>query len=192
MIIGVTGTLSSGKDSVSEYLSEKKGFGLSGTGDIIREYVEKAGLPSNRDTQRKMAGQLNEKYGSDFLLKEAIKRAKGENIVISGIRQPSEADYLTSGNNRFLIAVDAPIKIRFARMKERMRPGDPKSIKELREKEEAEMHDGRKDKNVQNISYCISHANFKLDNSGTKEELYKQIENVLRRINEKIKNPKRG
>lgn len=184
MIIGVTGTLGSGKDSVSEYLVKEKGFGFSSTGDIIREYVHNAGLPSNRDTQRKMAGKLISENGQGFLLKEAIKRAKGENKVISGIRQPDEADYLRGGKDTYLIAVDAPIEIRFARMKDRMRPGDPKSVEELKEKESEEMHGGISNKNVQNISYCIKKANFNLDNSGTKEELYKQVEDVLRRINE--------
>ena len=70
-------------------------------------------------------------------------------------------------------------------MQTRARVGDPQTISELKEKENQEM--GRAEKNVQNISYCVKHANFKLDNSGSKEELYKQVEQVLEGIYAKTK-----
>ena len=185
MIIGLTGKLGSGKDSVLEYLVKEKGFGAYGTGDVVREYVKALGRPDTRDSQREMANELSSKYGADFLLKETIKRAQGENKVISGIRQPAEADYFNNEDDAYLIAVDAPIKIRFSRMQTRARIGDPETLDELKEKEAQEM--GRAEKNVQNISYCINHADFKLDNSGSKEELYKRVEKVLEEIYAKVK-----
>jgi dephospho-CoA kinase len=185
MIIGLTGKLGSGKDSVLEYLVKEKGFGAFGTGDVVREYVKEFNWPDTRDSQREMANMLSNKYGVDFLLKETIKRAEGENKVISGIRQPAEADYFNKEENAYLIAVDAPIEVRFSRMQTRARTGDPQTLEELKEKEAEEM--GRSEKNVQNISYCIDRADFELDNSGSKEELYKQVEKVLEEIYAKIK-----
>jgi len=187
MIIGLTGTFAGGKDTVADYLVEKKGFGAYGTGDVVREYVKKLGWPMTRDKQREMGNKLRMDHGADFIVKEAIKKAKGENKVITGIRQPNEADFLNDGKDMYLMEVSAPLEIRFKRMQSRDREGDPKTVEELKEKENKEMHGDPNDKNVQNISYCMKVAKYKIDNSGTKEELYKKVDKILEELYAKRK-----
>lgn len=181
MIIGITGTFGAGKDTIAQYLTKKKGFGSIGLGDIVREFVKKLHWPNTRDSQREMGNYLRDKYGADFLIKEAIKRIPDKNKVIPGIRQSVEADYLKHDGGAFLVAVDAPIKKRFYRISLRNRPGDPKSLKELQEKEQKEMFSDPKNPNCQNISYCMKVADFHLDNSGTKKMLYQEIEAILQK-----------
>lgn len=184
MIIGITGTLGSGKDTVAEHLVKKYGFTSIGTGDIVREFVKEAGWPNTRDAQRKMANKLRREKGYNFLVKEAINRLTGDKKAITGIRDPIEADYLNSRKDVILIGVDAPIKMRFKRMLSRKRAGDPQTIDELAEKEKKEMFGTS---GGQNISYCMSKANYQLENTGSKNELAKQIDGIMLRIGEEKK-----
>jgi len=182
MIIGLTGTFAGGKDTVADYLVKEKGFGAYQTGDVVREYVKKRNRPLTRDAQREMANELRKEYGPDFLVNEAIKRVKEKNKVITGIRQPNEAEYFISTKDAYLFSVDAPMEIRFQRMKERGREGDPINIDELKEKEAKEMFSNSTDKSVQNISYCMKLAQIKIDNSGSKEKLYRKVDKILEEI----------
>ena len=182
MIIGLTGTFASGKDTIADYLVKEKGFGAYGSGDVVREYVKELGWPMTRDSQREMANKLRQERGADFLVKEAIKKSPGENKVISGIRQPNEAEFFTNTKGAYLIAVDAPIEIRFNRIVKRKREGDPVTLEELRTKENKEMSNSANNPNCQNISACMKIANYKIDNSGTFSELYEEIEKALDQI----------
>lgn len=182
MIIGLTGTFASGKDTIADYLVERKGFEAVGLGDIVREFVKKYNWPNTREAQQKMGNKLRDEHGADFLMREAIKRTKAPNVVIAGVRQPKEADFLKETKDAYLISVDAPIEIRIKRIIERNRPGDPKDLAELKEKEDKEMNAGFKSANCQNISYCMKNADSAVINDGTIEKLNKKTEDILNNI----------
>lgn len=186
MIIGLTGTFASGKDTVADYLVEKYGFDAIGTGDIVREYTKQDNLANTRDSQREISNKLRANNGSEFLVSEAIKRLKGLNKVISGIRDVDEVKFLKNKPNSFLIAVDAPIELRFQRMQARNRGDDPKTLEEFSEKEKKEMGSGLSaDRKMQNISYCIKTADFTINNVGSLEELHKKVDGLLNTIRQK-------
>lgn len=77
MLIGLTGYLSSGKDTVAEYLVNKS-FNHYSLSDEIRAVLKKRNILSTRDSQFKLGNELRKKYGSDYLafvaLKKAVKR----------------------------------------------------------------------------------------------------------------------
>lgn len=183
MIIGLTGTFASGKDTIADYLVKEKGFEAIGLGDIVREYVKKYNWPNTREAQQKMGNKLRDEHGADFLMREAIKRTKSKNVVIAGVRQPKEADFLKETDGAYLISVDAPIEMRMERIIKRDRPGDPKSLAELKEKEDKEMNAKFESANCQNISYCIKKADFTVINDGTISELNKKTADILTRLN---------
>jgi len=183
MILGITGTFASGKDAVGEYL-EKKGFEHYSTGDEVFAIAQEKGIEPTRDNLRELANKLRDKYGPEYLSRRIMEnKVKTDKVVVAGLRQPGEIKYLQKFPDFYLIAVDAPVELRFKRMRKRARPGDPKTIDAMIEKERKEMES--KSKNAQKIHECMMMADYKIINDGTFEQLNKKVDAILDEIKKK-------
>ncbi len=176
MIIGITGTFASGKDTVAEYL-EKKGFEHFSLSDEIRKIAADRGIETTRDNLRELGNSLRDEFGPDYLPKRVLQQAKTDKILISSIRQPAEALYLKKNKGFVLLGIDAPIELRFERLRLRARPGDPQTLEELKDKEAKEMES--KGPNAQKIHECMNMADYKIINDGNFEKLYKEVDDVI-------------
>ena len=180
MIIGLTGTFAAGKDTVAEHLMTK-GFEHYSTGDQIREIAEERGIKQSRDVLRELGNELRDEHGSEYLCRRIIEeKAKTDKIVISGIRQPGEIKYLRELGHFHLIAVDAPVEVRFERMKLRDREGDPKTIEEMVDKERQEMESAGK--NAQRIHECMQMADTLIINDNDKGALDVKIDEIIKKF----------
>ena len=185
MIIGVTGWFAAGKDTACDYL-EKKGFEKISLSDIIREHCTKEGMEHSRDNLRNMGNALRDKYGPDYLAKEALKRMqaseKKKNYVVPSVRQPAEVEIFRKDPNFHLWEIYAPQKTRYERLIARARSEDEKSItfEEFVAKEEAEKGDGP---NCQQVDRVIAECDSQIDNSGNFTDLYHKIDSILEEIN---------
>ena len=181
MIVGVTGTLGAGKGTVVEFLKEK-GFRHYSVRDFLVREIEKRGLPANIDSMMQVANDLRAKNSPSFIVEELYREAKEEgcDVIIESLRAPGEVDALKEKGDFFLIAVDAPIEERYKRIYERKSETDSLSFEEFKAKEDRQMIS--EDPNEQNLSKVISMADFKLDNSGTIQELNEQVSDVVWKI----------
>lgn len=176
IILGVTGTFSSGKDTVANHLVKKGFFHLS-LADLVREECRKRNCYDSRDDLIKVANELRQKYGSGILAKMALEKTKDkEKIVISSIRNPGEVEELKKAGHFFLLAVDAPIKLRYERAKKRGKIDDTVSFKKFKTQEEFER---KGNQFQQQLNKVISLADYAIDNEGTLEDLYKEVEGFL-------------
>lgn len=175
MLIGITGTLVSGKDTAAEFF-QKKGFQHISLSAILREMVRKQGSDDSVAGLTIFGNQMRKKFGHGFLAKEALKKIKKKNAVISSIRQVGEVKALKSRPDFSLVVVDAPIKIRFARLKSRGRSDDPQTFNEFKDIERKQKTGT---KGAMNLEAVFKLADFKVDNSGTEAELNKQLEKIL-------------
>lgn len=185
LIIGITGTLSSGKGTVSDYLVKNKNFCHFSVRDFLVKEIKKRKLPVNRDTMVLVGNDLRKKFGAGYIAEtlylKAIKTKK--NCVIESLRTPTEVKVLKDKENFYLFAVDANPKVRYERSLKRAGVTDKKSFNGFLSDEKREMTS--KDPTKQNLKKCISMADYKYKNNGLKKELYKQIEQVLKEINYK-------
>ncbi|MFC1656492.1 AAA family ATPase [Patescibacteria group bacterium] len=179
MIIGLTGTLSSGKDQVSEYLMTK-GFKHYSLSDILREIAEERGIEKTRDNLRELANDVAHEKGAESLAKEALARigdVREGNFIISAIRKPEEVKLLKQRPDFIFIAVDADPTLRWERSQKRAREGENKqTFDEFMAKEKAETSGN----NVQRLDVCISMADYKVMNNGTIEDLNKKVDEILK------------
>jgi|TARA_B100000315_G_scaffold214762_1_gene213520 dephospho-CoA kinase len=203
MIIGLTGKNAAGKGELASYL-KSKGFVYFSLSDALREEATKRGLEHTRDNLIELGNELRKNFGPEYLAQQINNKIKqqlenynkkntikkinnlnnekinnNENIVVDSIRSPFEAKELMKNKNFTLIGVDAPIELRFERLRARNRVGDAKTVEQLEQQEQRE--------NLNNASNQQLDETFKLSekviiNDGTLEELHKKVDGFLKEI----------
>ncbi|MDD8031526.1 MAG: AAA family ATPase [Acidobacteriota bacterium] len=172
-LIGLTGTNGAGKGEVAAFF-QKKGYDYVSLSDIIREELRARGLEASRDNLIACGNELREKFGADILARRATKKIKGP-TVIDSIRNSREIEYLRSLGDFILIAVDAPIEIRFERVKKRGRDESAVTLEEFRKKEELEKST---EENSQQLEACLKLADLTIINDGQLEQLWAKLEEL--------------
>ena len=112
------------------------------------------------------------------------QKIKGKNVVIDSIRNPMEIQSLRQLDHFFLIAVDAPIELRYQRAKSRNRIENAESLQDfikMENKEKSEIQIN------QNIAACIQQAEFKILNDGDTEKLFTKVEGILEELKNRIR-----
>lgn len=182
MLIGVTGTLASGKDTLSNYLAKSKGFFHFSLSDAIRLECDARGLLKDRDTLVNLGNELRAAYGFEILAKramEAVQKNKSERAVLTSIRNPAEVAFLKKQPGFVLIAVDAPVQLRYDRIIKRKRESDLVDFETFQAQEEQEMSGAAHEQNLQKV---MALANYHLVNDGTQEEFQHKLEQILKEI----------
>jgi dephospho-CoA kinase len=139
MVIGLTGSYCSGKDTVADYISKKQGYIHFSLSDVIRDIMKEAKIRPTRENLIVFGTKLREKNGNCILAKKVLEKIKdGEKYCITSIRHSQEVSELKKRRDFILVNVDAPQDIRFERMQNRKRPGDPQTLEKFIELEKKE------------------------------------------------------
>ena len=177
MIIGLVGFYCSGKDTIAEYLVKKKGFSHYSLSGILTEELKARGIKPTRDKLIKSGNGLRKKSGHSILAKMALKKCAGDgDYVISSIRHPAEVEELSERKDFYLVDVKAPAKLRFRRMLERKREGDPLTFEDFLEYEKSE---SRKNGSGQQLEVCKKIATRTINNAGSIKVLRSKIDKLL-------------
>jgi dephospho-CoA kinase len=96
--------------------------------------------------------------------------------IIDSIRNPQEIQHLRSHPHFVLLALDAPVEVRFARAQNRGRNESAATLQAFIDKENEEMSDTD---TAQQLKTCIQMADFLVLNDGTLEELHLKLEAFL-------------
>ena len=176
IVIGITGTHGSGKDTAAEKICRRyKTKDYSTSTEIGYELTER-GMDHSRPNKVVVANELREKFGAGELARRSLSRATEEIIVISAIRNVGEIEYLREHSNFFLISVDAPIELRYERVSKRERFGDGKTFEEFKAGEDRERDAGP---TSQQLFPCMALADFSIVNDSDLENLNRQIEKAV-------------
>lgn len=180
MIIGITGTIGAGKDTLMELLKNEYGFKHFSVRDYLIKRLEEQGEEVNRANMTILANRLREENHPAFLVEELYNLAKqsGENAVIESIRTPGEIEFLKDNSEFILFAVDADPNLRYERVQERKSVTDRIDFNTFMAEEQKEM--SNQDPHMQNIAACIRVADNKFRNNATIEMMYKKVRKVLK------------
>jgi dephospho-CoA kinase len=180
MIIGLTGRIASGKGVIKDFLHEK-GFCYFTISDVVREEAARRGIPIERSFLQELGNEVRKKEGAGSWMKRLIKKFQpGFDYIIDGIRNPGEIDELRNIPGFYLIAVDAPLEIRFKRLLARAKPSDPKTWEGFLEIDNRDF--GEQDPLGQQVGKCMETADFKLINDSDMEEFHKKIQEIYNKI----------
>jgi dephospho-CoA kinase len=97
IVIGVTGEMASGKDTVTEYLVARYGAKKYRFSDILRSILDLLYIPQTRESLTKLSILLRQGYGDDLLAQVIEKKAADDKahplVVIDGIRRYQDIAY---------------------------------------------------------------------------------------------------
>lgn len=172
--IGLTGTNGSGKGEAAAFF-QNRGFAYFSLSDLIREELLKEGLEPTRDNLIKKGNSLRTEGGADVLARMVLRKVKGK-AVIDSIRNPDEVGFLKREKNFILLAIDAPVEIRYERVKRRGRDESVETLRAFMEKEAEEM---TRDPKGQQLQTCMEMADFRVINEGSLEEFRDKLEKFL-------------
>jgi len=185
-VIGLTGTIGSGKDIVREMLEKKLDTVSVRLSDLLEtSALKKMGIKVTREMQQNLGDDLRQKYGTHVLAKIAIDFMKKNNDVkvIDGIRNSGEVDFLRQqfGDDFKLIAIDAPQQVRFERIVKRKRPIDPKTWEEFIVADERDQGKDQPEYGQQ-VRKCIEMADLIIQNDGSMEEFKRKVEDAIKEL----------
>jgi len=188
LVVGITGTLLSGKGTVAEIL-HSKGFHVVDLGEIVRDECKARGLSNTRANQQDVGNGLRKEFGGQIFAERALKKYNSYDspLVIIGLRNMVEIDFLKANSNFVLIGVDAPFETRWERLQKRNRDPD------LLNHDKFVIDDARdrgfnEPLNGQQVGMCLVHADYLINNdeeiSGPIEnsKLYKEVMEVYRKL----------
>lgn len=185
IILGLIGQPSGGKDTVAEYIVKKYHFIHVSTGDMLREYITKHNLgETTRDVMQVVSTRLREQYGADYLVTQAIQLHPEKNIIVSGLRNPAEAQEIHKAGGE-LLTVNSSLETRYVRAKSRGRVGDEVDFNTFVSQEKLE--ENNSDPNAQNLNAVLQMADEFIDNDDNLEALYAKVDAYMKRLIKKSK-----
>lgn len=174
LVVGLTGPNAAGKGEAARFLVSR-GLAYHSLSDILREEVAARGLPPTRENLIEMGNALRRTGGPGVLAERTLGRLTGRDVVDS-IRNPAEVTTLRRESAFLLLAVDAPIELRYERARSRSRPGDGDTFEEFSAREERERGS---DPAAQQIHLTIGMADLRVSNAGTVPQLERSIAEIL-------------
>lgn len=185
MILGITGAIGAGKDTVVEYLVQKYNFVAGRGSDLLAKEVSRRGLPLIRENFHNVANEMRESQGDAFLVDLLAKEVsgKGKNIVIGFFRTTGEVKrFRELFSSSKLIAVDASVEIRYERISGRKKEKDRVSFEEFKRQDLLEAESNSPSR--QNIRACVKSADIVISNELGEDVLYKKIDDLLISLND--------
>jgi dephospho-CoA kinase len=173
-LIGLTGTNGAGKGEASAYFVSK-GYAFFSLSDIIREELGRRGDAITRDSLIRTGNELRERFGPAVLALRTMDKVRGP-AVIDSIRNTSEVAHLKRQKGFVLLALDAPVEIRYRRTAARGRNESASSLAEFRAKEAEERSGGD---TAQQLEACMAAADRLVVNDGTIEDLHRKLEDLV-------------
>jgi dephospho-CoA kinase len=175
-IIGLVGELASGKDVTKKYLEDHYGASCHRFSTILRDVLRRLYLPIVRENLQDLSTVLRQRFGEDLLAKiiaEDVKNDPHEIIVVDGIRRDADIAYLKTLPGFILLSLEVEAKTRYERLIKRQENADDAS-----KTYEQFLADGKKEAELE-IPSVMAKASYKLNNNGTLENLYQQIEKII-------------
>jgi dephospho-CoA kinase len=175
LILGLCGEMGSGKGTFAQYLIENKKANSHRFSTMLRDVLDRLFIDQSRDNLQALSTMLRQTYGEDILAKvmyEEVLHDQNNLVVIDGVRRQSDIVFLKTLPEFKLVFVETSMETRYKRISTRGENTDDskKTFEEFKKAHENEAESQIRD--LRNV------ANLIIDNNGTLEVLYKQIDQL--------------
>lgn len=179
IILGVVGEIGSGKTTVTEYIKKKYQAQSFKFSDMLRDILNRLYLAETRENMQILSTVLRKNFSEDIMSKVIMQDAQNcqnKFIITEGIRRPSDTVYLKRLKNFYILAIETKASLRYQRLVKRSENPDDQNKTWLEFKKEAQAEA------EQEIKKVAQEADFTVDNNGSFDVLYQQIDQVIKKI----------
>ena len=179
MIIGLVGPLASGKGTITAHLTKQHDARAVKFSQPLRDIIHRVYKEETREGMSKLAQYLRSEYGKDILVRTLIQDIQKMDVriaVFDGIRYFDEYDALKERPDFILWSVDADIKKRHERIHARGENADDTTVTLEEFKKQHELP------TETTIPEIMKKADAHIKNDGTLEDLYTQIDQLIKKF----------
>ena len=176
IILGLAGEMASGKGTVAKYAAEKYNAKTWRFSTMLRDVSDRLSLEQSRDNMQTLSTILRQNFGEELfarVMAEDVKKDTGEVIIIDGVRRLADIKYLKKIPQFKLAYLEAEMPKRHERIVKRAENSDDakKTFEDFKKAHE--------DESELQIKDLKNHADFLIDNNGSYEDLYAQVDKIL-------------
>jgi dephospho-CoA kinase len=178
IILGLVGPIASGKGMACHYLKEIHDAKIFRFSTMLRDVLDRFYIEQSRENMQTLSSVLRQTFGEDLMAKTIandVKNSASEIIVLDGVRRLGDIKYLLEMPEFHLVEINADQKIRYDRITSRGENTD--DIK----KTFADFQKDELQESELQIKSVAEKAQFHINNNGTEQELYNQIENIIKK-----------
>ena len=184
MLLGVTGRNAAGKTTIVEWFASQ-GWDSCSCSDAIRHWLRENGQDITRENLTRGGRTLRSKGGGGILAQMLLERMDSEkNTIIDSIRTTDEVLALRRREDFLLIEVSVPLDLRWQRMQERARYGDPIDYESFLKQEDSEAV--ADNSSGQALIATAELSDIVINNDGTLSELYESLEILTSNFNQNV------
>lgn len=176
MVIGLIGEKLAGKDVVAEYLVKKYGAEHFRTSHILNELLGTLGLEKTRRNAIDIGIAVEKMFGQEVVgkaLAKSVLESSAKIVINNGLRQPYQFEQAKNSGAK-IIYVTAPLEIRHKRSLESVKD-EHQDLKEFAEQEKEWIE--------QAIPELGKKADFRIENTGSLEDLYNKVDEIIKQLN---------
>ena len=179
LILVLVVEIASGKDTMADYLVKKYKFEKLSFSQPLRDILDILDLKQTRENMANLGKDLMNRFGQDTLSKMMANKISKDNsalIVLPNVRIERDIICLKELKGFKLVHIDVEQKTRYRRLTERGQNADDKTKtwKQF-------IKDGKAPYEI-SIREIAKLAKHKIDNNGSLEDFYKQIDELMSKI----------
>jgi dephospho-CoA kinase len=185
LIFGFVGEIASGKGTSCDYLVNAYKAGYHRYSTILRDVCDRLFLEQNRNNLQTLSTVLRRAFGQDLFAKvmaAEVNKDKAKIVCVDGIRRPQDIIYLKKLPNFILVNIFADMEKRYDRIIERAENADDK------QKTFNQFKTEHQNENEITIRKVAKQANEKIDNNGSFDRLYAQLDDLVEKYSKKYAN----
>lgn len=176
VVFGFAGLMASGKDTAADYLKNRHHASTYSFSTMLSDLLNRLYLESNRDYLIKMSECIRETFGEDIMAKTMARDVADDShdlVVISNNRRLADIEYLSKMPNFVLVEIFADPRVRYERLVQRGQKTDDHT------KTFEQFVEDHKRSTEMSILDVTAQATEHIDNNGTREELYAQLDALV-------------
>jgi dephospho-CoA kinase len=191
MIFGFCGTLGSGKGTAIELLQREFKAASESLSDEIRQECKRRGLGLERPNLIEVGNEMRKKHGDGYWARKVAEKIKAQKewqkktFTVDSIRLPAEVEALSEefGKGFILVSIDAPVELRYERIKARNRAGERALT--LEQFKASEQREQSSISGEPNLAATMALADYEIVNDESRAELERKVRAIANKYGRK-------